>query len=196
MNPIDPLIIHRMALTLRSGLPAGQPVVLLVSSAEAGEGKSSVADLLARTLARQGPDEVLLLEAGAGPSAGPAGIERLLEGGVLTDSLMRPEAGSRLRRLGHGGSFRATQWFQPAGVQHLLAQCRQQAALTVVDGPVLAHCGALLEACDRVLLVVDAQRTPGTVVQAALAEAGLPAQRVAGVVLNRQSAAPPRWLGA
>jgi Mrp family chromosome partitioning ATPase len=198
MNAVDPLIIHRLAMSLRAGLGGATGAVVLVSSARAGEGKSLIAGLLARTLATQGPDEVLLVDAGPAHTAAPAsaaGIERLLEGASLGPELLRAEPGSRLHHLGHGPQFRATQWFQPAAVAQLLAQCRQRFALTLVDAPSLPACGALLSAADHLVLVVDAQRTPGPAVRAALADAACPAGKLAGVVLNRQRPGLPAWLG-
>jgi len=198
MNAVDPLIIHRMAMSLRGALPAHGHHVVLITSTRAGEGKTTVAGLLARALAAQGPDEVLLIDGGNGVGKdGPvtSGIERLLEGAELRPDLLRADRGGRLHRLGHGLQFRSTQWFQPGRVAGMLTQCRERFALPLVDAPALPGCGALLAEADRVVRVVDATRTPGPAVRAALAEAGLVAPRLAGLVLNRQSAPMPRWLG-
>jgi polysaccharide biosynthesis transport protein len=200
MRAVDPLIIHRMAMSLRASLPAGEHFVVLVSSAAVGEGKSTVAGLLARALAAQGPDPVLLVDGGTSSPGSEgnslAGIERLLAGSPLSADLLRAEAVPRLFKLGHGPQFRVTQWFQPAAVSALLAQCRQRFALTLIDGPSLPGCGALLSAVDRAVLVVDAQRTPVHAIRAALADARIPTERLAGVILNHQPAPLPRWLGA
>jgi len=180
MNADDPLMVARLGLALleRFGKAPGEPGgagtgrVVLVTSAEAGEGRSFVARLLRATLARQqaGGAEVLLCDGHLQPGRAQQAL---------------PLAGDAAAAL-----------FRPVAVERALAALRAQFALTVIDGPTLGRCGALALQADAVLLVVDAGRTARRRVQRAMAEARLAPEQLAGVVLNRREAGLPRWLGA
>ena len=198
MSPLDPLDIHRCAQALCAGLDLDKPAVLLVSSALPGEGKSLVSDLLARALLAQTGREILLLAAGPGqaPAAAVGAIETLMTGGEWRADWCAGTGGPRVCRLGHGASFGSGQWFRRPAVGRLLAECRQRAGVTLIDGPVLTQCGALVPASDRVLLVVDARRTPATRVRQALQQTGLGGPRLAGVYLNRQREPSAGWMEA
>lgn len=204
MNTVETLSIHRAALALRESAAAGAGgAVVLVTSARAGEGKSTVAALLARALASHQEGDVLLVEAGLTEAAGVerrsgAGLAGLLSGAPL-DTLVQVGKMPGLWHLSRGDGYHASQLFRAARLRDGLMPLRKRFAMTVVDGPELAACGALLAQADSNLLVVDASRTPGPTVKAALdnalAIARIGSERLAGVVLNRQPAALPRWLG-
>jgi Mrp family chromosome partitioning ATPase len=204
MNTVETLSIHRAALALRESADAGAGgAVVLVTSARAGEGKSTIAALLARALASHQDGDVLLVEAGLTATAGGgkrsgAGLAGLLAGAPL-DSVVQVGTVPGLWHLGRGDGYHASQLFRAARLREGLSPLRRRFALTVVDGPELAACGALLAQADSNLLVVDASRTPGPTVKAALdnalAIARIGSERLVGVVLNRQPAALPRWLG-
>lgn len=198
------LNVHRAALALRAVAPAvpGQGRVVVVSSARAGEGKSFLSGLLARALAQQQDGEVLLVDAGLTlqpeRSSGP-GLASLLGGQQALASLLQPGSPPGLWHLRRGDGYHASQLFRAARMHEALAAMRQRFAMTVVDAPELAACGALLTHADACLLVVDSARTPAPAVRAAVdaarAVSRLPAERLLGVVLNRQPRGLPRWLG-
>lgn len=204
MNTVETLSIHRAALALRESSDATVAgAVVLVTSARAGEGKSTVAALLARALASHQEGDVLLVEAGLTDAVGSerrsgAGLAGLLSGSA-PDGLIQAGKVPGLWHLPRGDGYHASQLFRAARLRSALQPLRQRFAVTVVDGPELAACGALLAQTDSNLLVVDASRTPGPAVKAAvdsaLAIARIGSDRLAGVVLNRQPAALPRWLG-
>lgn len=204
MNTVETLSIHRAALALRESSAAAEGgAVVLVTSARAGEGKSTVAALLARALASHLEGDVLLVEAGLTATVGVdkragAGLAGLLSG-VPVDSLVQAGNAPGLWHLPRGDGYHASQLFRAARLRDGLMPLRKRFPLTVIDGPELAACGALLAQADSNLLVVDASRTPGPAVKAALdnalAIARIGSERLAGVVLNRQPAALPRWLG-
>lgn len=196
------LTIHRTALALRAaaeGQATGQ--VVLVTSARPGEGKSLMASLLARALATHQEGDVLLVDAGLSPGVerqGGAGLAGLLAG-TPPDGLVSAGNLPGLWHLPRGVGYHASQLFRGARLRAGLAALRRRFPMTVIDGPELAACGALLAQADRNLLVVDASRTPGPSVRTALetaqATAQVGAERFAGVMLNRQPAPLPRWLG-
>lgn len=196
------LTIHRTALALRAvadGQTTGQ--VVLVTSARPGEGKSLMAGLLARALASHQEGDVLLVDAGLSPGVerqGGTGLAGLLAGSP-PDGLVTAGSQAGLWHLPRGTSYHASQLFRAARLRAGLAALRRRFPMTVIDGPELAACGALLALADRNLLVVDASRTPGPTVRTALetaqATAQVGAERFAGVMLNRQPAPLPRWLG-
>ena len=196
------LTIHRTALALREmtdGRSGGQ--VVLVTSARPGEGKSLMASLLARALATHQEGDVLLVDAGLSPHLerrGGSGLAGLLSG-AAPDGLVAAGNVPSLWHLQRGEGYHASQLFRSARLRAGLAPLRQRFGITVVDGPELAACGALLAQADRSLLVVDASRTPGPAVKSALenalATARVGGERFVGVMLNRQPAGLPRWLG-
>ncbi len=183
MNADDSLLMARLGLTLldRLGLadmpapeagappPAGR--ILLITSARPREGRSLIANALRNSLAAQlsGSGEVVLTDGS-------------LLTGRLANDLPLPRASALLL-------------FQPAAVQQALQALRDRMLLTIVDGPVLADCGALAQQADAVVVVLNARKTPRRGVEQALAAARVPPERLAGVVLNRHVQALPRWLG-
>lgn len=195
------LSVHRTALALREAAEGSGGSVVLVTSARAGEGKSLMAGLLARALASHQEGQVLLVDAGltaAAERSGGAGLAGLLAG-ADPDGLVQAGSLPGLWHLPRGDAYHASQLFRSARLRAGLAPLRQRFGITVVDGPELAACGALLAQADRSLLVVDASRTPGPAVKSALenalATARVGGERFVGVMLNRQPAGLPRWLG-
>jgi Mrp family chromosome partitioning ATPase len=192
MTPDDPLLMARLALTLRERL-GRQPTVVLVSSAQAGEGKSLVAAALAGALAAQeeGGVGLVSLKEGVHAHDGRAGFAELLdEGGLPEQAMRRDDRGVFCLNAGRPGS--PTRLFRGDAVARAVGWLRQQHRLTLIDAPLLSACGALVGHVDQVLLVVDVSRTTDHVLQAALQAVHLSPERVAGVVLNRRPA-PLRW---
>lgn len=201
MTMTHSLSVHRTALALREAAEGSGGSVVLVTSARPGEGKSLMAGLLARALASHQEGQVLLVDAGLTATAersSGAGLAGLLAG-ADPDGLVQAGSLPGLWHLPRGDAYHASQLFRSARLRAGLAPLRQRFGITVVDGPELAACGALLAQADRSLLVVDASRTPGPAVKSALenalATARVGGERFVGVMLNRQPAGLPRWLG-
>jgi Mrp family chromosome partitioning ATPase len=193
MTADDPLLMARLALNLRERL-GRSPAVLLVSSVQAGDGKSLVANALAGALAeqREGAVGLVNLQAGLHAPGGKAGFADLLDQGSLPDGALRlDDRGVHCLNAGQPGS--PASLFRAEAVARSVDWLRGRLALTLMDAPVLSACGALVGSVDQVLLVVDASRTTDHALQAAMQAARLAPERVAGVILNRRPA-PLRWL--
>ncbi|RYF76595.1 MAG: hypothetical protein EOO22_01560 [Comamonadaceae bacterium] len=157
----ESLLLPRIALALRGRLPERETGghVVLVTSANAREGKSFVAGLLVRELAQAAPAEAALI-AGDGATGQPLFAQ--------ADRAVPPK-----------------QLFQPDEVAHALRGLRQRFKIALIDGPVLSHCGALLQQVDAVLLVVDSRATSPQSIRRAMATASIDAPAIDAAVLNR-----------
>jgi len=182
--------------------PARAGRIVLVSSARHGEGKSFVAQGLARALAEQQEGDVVWVDAAFdAPSAEPdisrrgaAGFSEIMTLGSLQG--LAPAGGpERLWRLGRGVLAQPSLLYRPETVRRGLFALRAGFALTVLDAPCLGGCGALIAEVDACVMVVDARRTSRRAAQAALAEADFGPERLAGIVLNHRPRPLPRWLG-
>lgn len=198
----DTLSLPRIGLAVLDRLAEIRPDgrVVLVSSARPGEGRSFVAQAMARQFQALTGGRVLLAEAGlSGKPKGPAsgGFAGLLARGELPGEALRSteRAGLQVLPAGLGGADAEQVLFQPGPVSRALQLLRGQFDLVVVDGPPLARCGVLALQADATVLVVDAARTPRRRVQEALAVSRLPAAQIAGVVINRQPGYLARWFG-
>jgi len=183
--------------------PALSGRVVLVSSARPGEGKSFVAQGLARVLAEQQAGDVVWVDAAfATPLVesniwrrGAAGLSEIMTLGSLQGLAPAGAGPDRLWRLGRGVLAQHSLLQRPDAVRKGLMALRAGFALAVLDAPSLADCGALLAEADACVLVVDSRRTSRDVAQQALAAAQLGPERLAGVVLNHRPRPIPRWLG-
>ncbi|MBQ0937186.1 nucleotide-binding protein [Ideonella paludis] len=199
---IDLLAIDRMALHLRhdnDGAVEGR--VFIVTSARPGEGKSLIARLLAQAAARHQEGDVLLMDAGItanAAEAASAGLAELLAGAPL-DGLVTQSGSPSLWQLWRGHGYHASQLFRGARLRSALDKVRARFPLTIIDAPELSACGALLALVDQAIVVVDTRVTTGEAVKqaldTALGVAGVGQERIAGVVLNRQSQRQIRWSG-
>lgn len=199
---IDTLAVDRMALHLRQDSEdAVEGRVFVVTSAKPGEGKSLIARLLAQAAARHQEGDVLLIDAGITPNAAEAaaaGLAELLTGAPL-DGLVTQTPSPCLWQLWRGNGYHASQLFRGARLRVALDKVRRRFPLTIIDAPELSACGALLALVDQAVVVVDTRVTTGEVVKqaldTALGVAGVGQDRIAGVVLNRQSQRQIRWTG-
>jgi hypothetical protein len=195
---------------VRQGVPAGQdddPLpsgrVILVSAPATGEGKSFVAQGLARALAELQQGDVVWVDAAFDrPPAdadlsrrGAAGLSEIMTLGSLRGLAPAGAGPDRLWRLGRGVLAQPALLQRPDAVRKGLLALRAGFALTVLDAPSLDGCGALLQEMDACVLVIDSRRTGRAAARRALAESGLGAGRLAGLVLNHRPRALPRWLG-
>ena len=183
--------------------PPASGRVILVSSAKAGEGKSFVAQGLAYALAEQQDGDVVWVDAAFETPPvetdlsrrGAAGLSEIMTLGSLQGLAPLGAGPDRLWRLGRGVLAQRALLHRPGAVRQGLAALRAGFALTVLDAPSLAGCGALLDETDACVMVVDARSTTRHAAQQALAEARLGPDRLAGIVLNHRPRPIPRWLG-
>ncbi|MET3373542.1 hypothetical protein ABIC89_002604 [Variovorax boronicumulans] len=202
MNTSDPLRMARMGLALIKKLPprnSGGHAVLITSAA-AGEGKTFVTDLLARTLAPSATGDTAVVSACLPGNAAPeiasdTGFTTLMATGVLGPSAVMATGTSQLFLVPHGKADPMISLFQPAGVERALIELRSRFRLSFIDGPVLAECGALLHQVDLVLLVVDARATSPRVIRRALDRASIRPADVDAAILNHAAGGLPAWLG-
>ena len=190
-DPVPPAFFHLFAALERQTRPAG---VLGITSAIPGEGKTTLALYLARTIACSTDQRVCLLDLSLGQdeicrrigvSPAPAGAMGFLE------------AGQPLAVLECGGLFPLS--VAPAGrapnnpartarsprVAELLSSLRAAYDLVIVDLPSVAGDNAvpLAHQMDSLVLVVRAGATPRGLIQGAVETLGH--DRISGVVLNR-----------
>ena len=202
MASSDSLSLPRLGLAVLDRLAAIQADgrVVLVTSAGRGEGKSFVAQALARQFQPLTGSRVLLVEASLGgkpKGAASGGFAALLASGEMPDGAIKATDRAELFTLpaGLAGADAEQVLFQPGPVGRALRVLRDQFDLVVVDGPTLARCGSLALQADATVLVVDAQRSSGRRIEEALTASRLPARQVAGVVINRQPGSLARWFG-
>ncbi|GAP35854.1 hypothetical protein [Piscinibacter sakaiensis] len=198
----DNLSLPRLGLAVLDRLAEIRPDgrVVLVTSARSREGKTFVAQALARQLQALTGGRVVLVEAtltGKPKGGASGGFAGLLAQGTPPEGALRASEreGLDLLPAGLGGADAEQVLFQPGPVARALQWLRGTHDLVVVDGPNLPRCGSLALQSDATVLVVDAAATPRRRVQEALLASRLPAAQVAGVVLNRQPGYLARWFG-
>ncbi len=186
----------RLGLRLLSKLPAGQTGrAVVVTSARDGEGKTFVADALAKAMAAQCMGPVALLSCTPDPRQPQGeGWSDLVHTGHWHDDMARATRTENLSQVFAGTQTRVETLFKPEAVQAALNTLRQHFSLVIIDGPSLAQCGALPRHADGALLVVNAKSTRREVVQGALAANPIPVERLLGTVLNQRPDYVPEWL--
>jgi polysaccharide biosynthesis transport protein len=178
--------------------------VLLVTSAVAGEGKSTMAANMALSFAQAGR-RVTLIDAnlrdpklgrlfdidedapGLGDLLMVPSIDRALPAAL--DSFLHHKQLANLEILPAGAQPpRPTDWLQSSLFLRLLQQFAERADLVLIDGPaVLASADTLVlaQAVDATLLVVDTQRARGAAVTEAVDALRHTSTYLVGAVLNR-----------
>jgi Mrp family chromosome partitioning ATPase len=193
-------------------LQGEEHVVLGVTSAIAGEGKTTIATGLAATLAQEGtlhgaeqrPGNVLLVDCNQGQRAvtpelavapGP-GLIQVLRGDCPLEFAIRPSGYDQLHVLPLGEPASAFPLLiRGATLSPVLAEIRRRFALSILDLPAVltsTDTRVLAGLADRLLLVVRAGVTPTKLVRQALDE--LAGTRVLGTVLNDSRRDLPAWL--
>ncbi|MBV8614877.1 MAG: hypothetical protein JOY66_14095 [Acetobacteraceae bacterium] len=175
--------ILRAAFAPPGAEAAGQPNLLMVTSARPGEGKSFAALNLAASVALQGDHPVLLVDADAKDAAlsaqiglreAPGLLDLAAEGGLDAARLEHPTALGRLsilplgRARGRGADLLASR--SVAQLLHGLAR-RQVERLVILDAPpclASSDPAALAPVVGQALLVVESERTQRAEVEAAL----------------------------
>jgi capsular exopolysaccharide synthesis family protein len=189
-----------------TGIVTGQPhtshgTVLLVTSVQSTEGKTTVAALLAITLARRGSSVVVVDGSLRQPathlafdmSEASSGLGSLLgstEGETIDDVMQRSTVpGVSLLPVGvpiDDSSFLLDQKFPD-----VLSQLREKAAWIIIDGPSLLSCvdaGLMASMADSVVLVVDSKHSRLSLLLRAKEILTSLTHKPVGVILNRFSA--------
>jgi Mrp family chromosome partitioning ATPase len=193
------------------GHTSGTPRVIGVTSAVAGEGKTTVALHVALALARNSYKNICLVDLGLGKEVlcGRLGIPAPAYGGVdvlewdgesdpefLPLPLLRSDDERNLYLLPAGRQpVRAERTAHSPRVGDLINIAKAWTDIVVVDLPNI-NSGNILpmrEYLDGIVVVVRAGVTPKDVVNAALDRVGR--ERILGVVLNGQESPLPGWLG-
>jgi capsular exopolysaccharide synthesis family protein len=179
--------------------------VLAVTSPSGSEGKTTTSINLAGALAQSADARVLLLEADLRrPSmlrqlglstSGPGLVEAVLDSALRLHDVVRPCPAFNLDVLPCGTPPLAPyEVLKSSHLGELLDQARQQYDYVVVDTPPVVPCPdyRLIEkSVDGTILVVAADRTPRTLVDAALSL--LDPARVLGLVFNGDSGRGTRY---
>ncbi len=187
--------IRAVAASLRFANVDGAAKVVLVTSPEAGDGKSSVALALAMIAAEQ-DQRVLLIDADLrrGTVAELTGLESavglttVLLGDVTVADATEVWGSSGLRVLTNGATPpNPGQLLASGHLRQLLAEVREEFDLIVVDSPpVLAVSDALwlAPAVEGIIVVARSRRTKREALGRTLAELEATRTRTMGIVLN------------
>jgi Mrp family chromosome partitioning ATPase len=175
-----------------------------ITSAVAGEGKSTIALHLAMTAARSSVNRLGLLDLSLGrrdlgapfcrPFSGTGVIQALESGAPEFDTIILEEwHGLVLMPAGRAPAHPAKLARSPR-IASVIEQAREKVDVLVVDLPAVASNNALPLArhLDAVVMVACAGATPTKLIGRALDHLGR--DRVLGVVLNRVKVAGPAWL--
>lgn len=198
-----PSTLRTEELTNASLFQSGRPVALGVTSAIAGEGKTTVALHLAMDIARNNFKKVCLIDMSLGDdtlsrrlsiNAG-AGLVDVLEGDGNTISTLNSFDCEGLSIMPAGKTPRnAARAARSPGVSEVLAASRELFDVIVVDLPAMSSGNVMPIAphLDTLVLVACAGVTPREVIKDALNR--LDPKKVLGVVLNRVKTSTPSWV--
>lgn len=196
----DPFLMARLGLAVSESLApleGGGHVVLITSATPFAD--ESVAELLAQELASKLDGDVALVDlreqAPAGARNNAGGMAALMTGSEIKAGEAKADAGG-VFRLFAGKAARADMLFQAAALSTALSALRTRFQLTVIAGPALQECGALVQQSDKVLLVIDARATSPRVVRRAMAQARVEGTDIDGAILANAQENLPSWLAA
>jgi capsular exopolysaccharide synthesis family protein len=208
-RPNDPLALkeyERLATALRRDQAEPSVKTMMLTSVLHGEGTTTVAANLARTLAARESFSILLVESNFrrpqlshvfGTDAAP-GLTELVLNEVNWEAVVQETAQSNLFLITAGRlPSNPTQLFESARFEKLLEEFRGEFDLTLFDAPPLltyAEPLVLASKVDRVLLVAQAERTRADLLEQGKEELERNGAQVFGVVLNRKKSYGPRWL--
>jgi polysaccharide biosynthesis transport protein len=194
------------------GLQAQQKQVLGVTSAIAGEGKTTVASGLATALAEDGAltgfgrdqDTIVLVQCNMGPAPedsrlsvrpGP-GLVQVLRGECELEDAIQATGVERLAILPAGEPIQSFPMaIRAAALPGVIAELKAKYGLVVLDLPAVLNSSdtqVLARLADLLVVVVRAGVTPSKLVRQALDDLG--EETVLGVVLNDSSSELPAWL--
>ena len=167
-------------------LAAQNPKVVLVTSALAGEGKSTAASLLAASSAQAGWRTVLV-DCDSHQSDVRYGLADYLRGSARLEEIVKGSDVTRMYVIHAGGSIPVDRLMSER-MRDLVASLRARFDYVVLDAPPLlpvVDALALATVADKVILVVEWGKTPRAIVAEALKVLRPEAARVAGIVLNK-----------
>ena len=195
-EPLSHLSETVHALRISLGLWSANPRVILITSARAGEGKSTAAMLLAASSASSGNRTILLdcdlrlrstseaLQHKRGP-----GLSELLRGTAELADVVMEHPETKIHVIPAGSMApNAADLLMSQRMLDLIAALRRDFDYVVMDAPPLlpvVDALALATVAEKILVIVEWCRTPRSSIQEAFRVLGPQAHRIAGVVLNK-----------
>jgi succinoglycan biosynthesis transport protein ExoP len=189
--------LRAMRLRLRGNDGENATKVVLVTSALAGEGKSTVAINLAHAMAKNGVSTLLidmdLRNSSISRVQAPrsAGVVDLLSDRAQLRTLLRKDADTGLHFLPAGqvqDAGTAAELMIGGRVKGLIDSCRERFDVIILDAPPLlpvVDSRRLLDHVDAAILVIEWSSTEPDSVHAALRGVGPNARKIIGAVLNK-----------
>ncbi len=186
-------------------LGAASPYVLGITSAVAGEGKTTVALHLAMTIARDTFKKVCLLDMSLGgsdlaarlgvPATGEGVVAVLEDSGTVVPTLQLSGCDNLVIIPAGKAPTNAAKLARSPRVEQLIVSARFAFDVVIIDLPSVASDNALplARSVDGLVMVVRAGATPQDVVSRALDMLGR--EKVLGVTLNRVPAKRRKWWG-
>jgi polysaccharide biosynthesis transport protein len=186
--------VHGMRVGLE--LSSARPKVILVTSAVPGEGKSTAAMLLAASSASSGRRTVLLdcdLRLRSTSEAlrrkHQPGLSELLCGTAKLEDVIVEDPVTKINFIPAGSTRpNVADLLMSQEMLDLVAVLRSGFNYVILDSPPLVpvvDALALAAAADKILLIVEWNRTPRNSIYEAFRVLGLEVNRVAGIVLNK-----------
>lgn len=178
---------------------AGRTQLLLVTSPQLGEGKTTTSANLALTMSQEFQHRVLLIEADLrrpvlaamfGVPPGPGLVDVLLGAATLEEVLVSVPGQQLLLLPAGAGAARSTELLSSSAMQRVVDALRTRFDRIVCDTPpmTLADTHVLIRLADGVLIVVRSGITPRPAVERALD--GLDRRKLLGIVLNDVESRP------
>jgi capsular exopolysaccharide synthesis family protein len=168
---------------------------ILVTSADIGDGKTSVASNLALSMAQRGKEVVLLDADLRKPNthevfelANDRGLVDLLSGRAAISDVLQFKKDKKVAVLTSGDTPpNPTELLSSKKMEQLLSQLKETTDVVIIDGPPLIVADAMILASkvDGVLMVVRPGHTRESLAKSAMEHIRLVGARVVGVVLNR-----------
>jgi protein-tyrosine kinase len=197
---LSPEIFRQVYVSL--DLPEDRGPVIGITSSIAGEGRTTIAAALARTLASDLEQTILLVDASFtqpsetkhfGPLAS-AGLAAVLRGEATLTEVMHQVSDRFFVVPGGNARSDTARLLRQLSDQDPFQHIRALGAVTVLDlPPLLSHSYSSLaaSAADALVLVIRAGVTPSTAVREAIERLG--EQPLQGAILNGERSARPRW---
>lgn len=193
-HPISEAI--RVLRTKMEMSQADQPLkTILVSSADIGDGKSSVAANLALAISQLDKEVVLLDGDLRRPNVhklfelkNERGLVNLVANGAVIGDMLQYKDDSKVAVLTSGNvPNNPTEIVSSKKMDQLLSKLKETADIVIIDGPpfIVPDAMILASKVDGVLLVVRPGRTRKSLAQGAAEQMKLAGAKVLGVVLNR-----------